>query len=278
MKSRARVLAGLAGALVVANVRAETLYVVDELIVSVSSTADEAGERVASIHSGDSVEVLDRRNAYAHVRLSSGTQGWVKASYLSSALPMQRQLAAQVAELDKLHAEVSRLQGETNAAHAAVPLARSSPSIRPPRPRITVPHSRVRFGSGRSAAACWASPAASPLAGACSTGAFAASTAVCASTDARRARQRPLQPTACAPLSILSTRNCSIAGGSGAGASPQHGPLRATFDIYNAGRARFAQEKLKIVGHVPGLIGMLCLDSRMMKRQGLPAATHEHNK
>ena len=124
MKSRARVLAGLAGALVVANVRAETLYVVDELIVNVSSTADEGGERVASIRSGDSVEVLDRRNAYSHVRLSSGTQGWVKTSYLSSALPMQRQLAAQVEELDKLHAEFSRLQNETNAAHAAVPLAR----------------------------------------------------------------------------------------------------------------------------------------------------------
>jgi hypothetical protein len=58
----------------------------------------------------------------------------------------------------------------------------------------------------------------------------------------------------------------------------EHGSPLATFDIYNAGQALFAQEKLKIVGHVPGLIGTLCLDSRMMKRQRLPAATHEHNK
>jgi Bacterial SH3 domain len=122
MKSRACVLAGIAGALVVASVRAETLYVIDELIVSVSSTANETGERVASIHSGDSVEVLDRQNAYSHVRLSSGTQGWVKTSYLSAALPLQRQLTAQVAELEQLHAQVARLQGEATAARAAVPV------------------------------------------------------------------------------------------------------------------------------------------------------------
>jgi hypothetical protein len=122
MKNRACVLAGMAGALVVANLRAETLYVIDELIVSVSSTADETGERVASIHSGDSVEVLDRHNAYSHVRLSSGTQGWIKTSYLSAAPPLQRQLTAQVAELEQLHAQVARLQGEATAARAAIPV------------------------------------------------------------------------------------------------------------------------------------------------------------
>jgi hypothetical protein len=134
MKSRACVLAGLAGALVVAHARAETLYVIDELIVSVSSTADETGERVASIHSGDSVEVLDRHNAYAHVRLSSGTQGWVKASYLSAAPPLQQQLTAQVAEVERLHAQVSRLQEEANAARVVAPVARQLPADPPAQP------------------------------------------------------------------------------------------------------------------------------------------------
>jgi Bacterial SH3 domain len=134
MKNRACVLAGIAGALVVAHVRAETLYVIDELIVSVSSTADETGERIASIHSGDSVEVLERRDAYSHVRLSSGTQGWVKTSYLSATLPLQRQLTAQVAELEQLHAQVARLQGETTAARAVVPVSveRASDPAMPP--------------------------------------------------------------------------------------------------------------------------------------------------
>jgi hypothetical protein len=144
MKSRARVLAGLAGALVVANLRAETLYVIDELIVSVSSTADEGGERVASIRSGDSVEVLDRHNAFAHVRLASGTQGWVNASYLSAALPLQQQLAAQVAELEKLHAEVSRLQDAANGARAAVPVVARPLAVDPPAPSAadTTPFAR----------------------------------------------------------------------------------------------------------------------------------------
>jgi hypothetical protein len=135
MRSRAGVLAGLAGALVVVHARAETLYVIDELIVSVSSTADDGGERVASIHSGDSVEVLDRHNAYAHVRLSSGTEGWVKGSYLSAAPPLQQQLTAQVAEVERLHAQVSRLQEEATAARPVAAVARQLP-IDPPAPPV----------------------------------------------------------------------------------------------------------------------------------------------
>ena len=131
MKSRAGALAALAGALVCASVRAETLYVIDQLIVSVSSTAEEGGERIASIHSGDSVEVLDRHDAYAHVRLSSGIQGWVKASYLSAQLPLERKLTAQVLELERLKAQVSQLQGEASAGRAASPVARQL-SIDPP--------------------------------------------------------------------------------------------------------------------------------------------------
>lgn len=127
MTSGARVLAALAGALVCASVPAETRYVIDQLIVSVSSTADDAGERVASIHSGDSVEVLERRDAYAHVRLSTGTEGWVKTSYLSAELPLQRKLTAQGAELERMKTEVARLQDKVSAAPAAVPAARQLP-------------------------------------------------------------------------------------------------------------------------------------------------------
>jgi hypothetical protein len=123
MKRGACVLAALAGLLLGSSVRAETLYVIDELIVSVSSTAGEGGERIASLHSGESVEVLDRRDAYAHVRLASGIQGWVKAAYLSAALPLQRQLSTQIAELERLKAEVVKLQGEASAARSA-PLVR----------------------------------------------------------------------------------------------------------------------------------------------------------
>ena len=119
--------AALAGALACAVAHSETLYVIDELVISVSSTADESGERVASIHSGDSVEVLDRHDAYAHVRLSSGTEGWVKTSYLSPAVPLQQKLTTQDQELGRLKQEVSRLQDAATAAKAAAPPARRLP-------------------------------------------------------------------------------------------------------------------------------------------------------
>jgi hypothetical protein len=137
MKRGACVLAALAGVWVAAGAQAETLYVIDELIVNVSSTADEAGERVASIHSGDSVEVLDRHDAYAHVRLASGIQGWVKGAYLSATLPLQRQLTAQVAELTRLQAQIAKLQGAASATRAAAPVARQLAADPPAAPTAT---------------------------------------------------------------------------------------------------------------------------------------------
>jgi hypothetical protein len=125
MKSRACVLAALAATLFGARVHAESLYVIDELIVGVSSTADESGERIGSIRSGDRVEVLDRHDAYARVRLSSGAQGWVKSAYLSAAAPPQRQERAQILELERLKSEVAKLQDEVSSARAAAPLARA---------------------------------------------------------------------------------------------------------------------------------------------------------
>jgi len=135
MKQRACVIpAALAGALACASVHAETLYVIDQLIVSVSSTADESGERVASLHSGDSVEVLELHDAYAHVRLASGTEGWIKASYLSPELPLQKKLTLEAQELERLKGENARLQAEATAVKAPVPAARALPADPPPAP------------------------------------------------------------------------------------------------------------------------------------------------
>jgi Bacterial SH3 domain len=131
MKTPACVAGALAGVFLCAAAHAETLYVIDQLIVSVSSAADDTGERVGSIHSGESVQVLERHDAYAHVRLASGTEGWVKSSYLSPALPMQQKLAAQLQELERLKQEVARLQGEASAARLAPAAAPALPSDPP---------------------------------------------------------------------------------------------------------------------------------------------------
>ena len=131
MKRPAWVWGALAAVVLGAGARAETLYVIDPLIISVSSTADDTGERIASIHSGDSVQVLERHDAYAHVRLSSGTEGWVKASYLSPELPPQQKLTALLQELERLKQEVVRLQGELNVARLAPAATRAAPADPP---------------------------------------------------------------------------------------------------------------------------------------------------
>jgi hypothetical protein len=124
MKLRECVLAALAGTLCSVSAQAETLYVIDELIVGVSSTPEEGGERTASIRSGDGVTVLERHAAYTHVRLSSGALGWVKSSYLSAAPPLRQQLATQAAEVDRLKAQIAGLQAEASRARAAPPAER----------------------------------------------------------------------------------------------------------------------------------------------------------
>lgn len=107
------------GLLVPAAAYAETLYVIEHLVVSVNSAPDGSGERVSSIRSGDRVELLERQDNQARIRLPSGAEGWVKASYLSPELPLRQRLSAREEEIAKLRANVSRLESELAAARAA---------------------------------------------------------------------------------------------------------------------------------------------------------------
>jgi hypothetical protein len=72
---------------------AETLYVVEQVVVNVNSAPDATGERIATIKSGDAVEVLDRQGDQVHVHLANGTEGWVRKSYLATDEPLHVRLA-----------------------------------------------------------------------------------------------------------------------------------------------------------------------------------------
>ncbi len=95
---------------------AETLYVVEQLVVNVNSAPDATGERVATIKSGDAVEVLDRQGDQIHVHLANGTDGWIRKSYLSADEPLHVRVAERTAEVEKLKQDVTRLEGELAAA------------------------------------------------------------------------------------------------------------------------------------------------------------------
>jgi SH3-like domain-containing protein len=99
--------------------RAEPLYVIEQLVVAVSSAPDPSGERVATLKSGERVEMLERAGEQVHVRLANGREGWVRASYLSADEPLRVRLAQRDAELARLNDEVSLLKAQPRAAPAA---------------------------------------------------------------------------------------------------------------------------------------------------------------
>lgn len=94
----------------------EPMYVIEQLVVGVNSAPAGAGDRVATLKSGEAVEVLARQGDEAQIQLANGTSGWVKASYLSAQLPLQRRLQDQTAELERLRQEVTRLQSQSPPA------------------------------------------------------------------------------------------------------------------------------------------------------------------
>ena len=108
----------VSGLAVTAVLHAESLYVIEQLVVGVSSTADAGSERVATLKSGDRVEVLERTGDEVHVRLGNGLEGWVRASYLSADEPLRVRLAQRDAEVARLNDEVSALRTQLHAAAA----------------------------------------------------------------------------------------------------------------------------------------------------------------
>ena len=103
--------------------RAETLYVIEQLVVSVNSAPDSSGERIASVRSGDAVEVLERSGDEVHVRTAGGKEGWIRASYLSAEEPLRSRLAQCTAEVARLKEDLSRLQAQLDAARTSASAA-----------------------------------------------------------------------------------------------------------------------------------------------------------
>ena len=104
-----------------ATLHAESLYVIEQLVVAVTSAPDASGERVATLKSGDRVEVLERTGEQVHVRLASGREGWVRASYLSADEPLRVRLAQRDAEVARLGDEVNALKAQLRANPAPAP-------------------------------------------------------------------------------------------------------------------------------------------------------------
>ena len=138
MMPRASLWAALA--LVTSVSHAETTYVIEQLVVGVTATAEVDSERIGQVKSGDKLEVLEREGDETHVKLSNGKDGWLKTSYLTSDPPLQARLTERTAEVEKLKKEgeqlkqdLTRLNGELAAARAAHNATSDAP-LPPPAP------------------------------------------------------------------------------------------------------------------------------------------------
>ena len=131
----------LALGLIVPVVRAEPVYVIEQLVVSVSSDPGGEGENIGQVKSADRLELLERQGEESHVRLPSGKEGWVKSSYLTSDEPLQGRLNERTSELEKakqeaekLRQDVSHLQAEVSSANARAAAATTAATTKPTSP------------------------------------------------------------------------------------------------------------------------------------------------
>jgi len=126
---------------------AATAYVSDELVLGVYAEENSQGQRLATLHSGASVETLAQNGDFTQVRLADGTTGWVKTAFLTAKEPAVVRVKRLEEELDRSRAttpalaeaaarsEVDRLKQELAARQSELAAARSgaaSPAAPPP--------------------------------------------------------------------------------------------------------------------------------------------------
>lgn len=126
--------------------RAATAYVTDELVLGVYEQQSTSGTRLATLHSGASVETLAVNADATEVRLADGITGWVKSAYLTTSEPAIVRLKQLQDELDRSRAatrmpaeaaernEVERLRRELaeQAQAGSAPVSVAVAAVAPP--------------------------------------------------------------------------------------------------------------------------------------------------
>jgi uncharacterized protein YgiM (DUF1202 family) len=95
--------------LLAADGRAATAYVTDELVLGVYAEQGTQGQRLTTLHSGASVEILATSGESTQVRLADGMTGWVKTAYLINSEPATVRIKQLQAELDRSRATTPAL-------------------------------------------------------------------------------------------------------------------------------------------------------------------------
>lgn len=99
---------------------AETAYVTDRFSVGIYADAAGAGPVIKQLTSGTALEVLERGIGYVLVRDSSGAEGWMEESYLSTEPPARLRLEGARRELGKTQSQIQTLTKELDQARQAL--------------------------------------------------------------------------------------------------------------------------------------------------------------
>lgn len=99
---------------------ADTVYVIDKLLVGIHESRDTDSAIIKVVPTGTKLEVLKRDGDVANVSEPGGASGWVDAAYLSAEPPAQ----VRIAELEKIKAALEdQLKHVEQASRGAPPVA-----------------------------------------------------------------------------------------------------------------------------------------------------------
>lgn len=98
---------------------AATLYVTDQLRVSVRQAPDDAAAPLESLRSGQAVAVLAEEGRFLKVRLEDGRQGYVLKQYFTAEAPRRARLEQLEQERDRLKTQLVEAQQQVQAAGAS---------------------------------------------------------------------------------------------------------------------------------------------------------------
>lgn len=96
--------AALLLALLAARGHAAIAFVSDELVLGVFAEPESQGQKLATLHSGATLDTLQIKGDFTQVRLPDGITGWVKSSFLTTHEPATVRVKRLEEELDQSRA------------------------------------------------------------------------------------------------------------------------------------------------------------------------------
>ncbi|MEJ2106145.1 MAG: TIGR04211 family SH3 domain-containing protein [Acidiferrobacteraceae bacterium] len=107
-------------ALLAGVAHAETVYITDQLYVSLRPAQNNDGPPIKTERTGTALQVLGRDNGFVQVKDPSGDQGWIADRYLTSEPPARVKLDGLALKLDEMQAQLVKAESARKAAEAEV--------------------------------------------------------------------------------------------------------------------------------------------------------------